>query len=456
MGSPFRSKTKPLKVGERHRADPSSAARARLFGACAMSAAAAASQGTGEDEFEILCGDQEALRREWNRVRTERERTSSPGAGASPAGSSERSSGRADGSDSDSVVEGETHEWEEARSKRRKTDRGNEGRGQHSRTGNQDGSARANHANGWGSWFWQGFETVKLHDYLKRLAELRRRRAAQHSEQAHAQARREQETNADYDERWNTVAGFWRRKMAQNRDYVPSKRKKERSRSRGTGPDAPRPHGRSGTGSSKSYANWYSWRAQSSKSGDEFHRAGPSTTQRSESSAEAKESPGFRRPWEGGSAPHTARRAHAQATPHRSSGQNTQQHSNMPQPQNGSDKVQGVQDRARERVENLRTQQQEQAMQDATREKMRERVSKKLDGLRRPHVTAHLLLRAVGVSVEGGHCPTKKQIDVAMKKAMLRYHPDRCRGSHIPLEKQVESEEIFKLLNQIRQADARV
>lgn len=427
-----------------------------------MSAAASVPPGAGEDDLEVLCGDQEALRREWNRIRTERERTSSPGTGASPAGSNEKCSDRGDASDSDSLVEGETREWEEARSKRRKTNRRDEGNRRGTSYDSQEDPARKNSTNGWGSWFWQGFETVKLHDYLKRLAELRRRRAAQHAEEAHARTPKGQETHTEFDERWNTVAGFWRRKMAQNRDFVPSKRRKERTRTREKGPETPRSHGRSGSGSARTYANWYSWRAQSSKSGEEFQRAGSSTAHRPEASTEARQQPGFKRSREGAYASHSPHGAHDRSPPHQSPPQHSQSppqhsqsHNHTPQTETVGGRTNDVQDRVRERVENLRTQQQVQAMHNATREQVRETVSKKLDFLRRPHVTSHVLLRAVGVSVEGGHCPTKKQIDVAMKKAMLRFHPDRCRGSHVPLEKQVESEEIFKLLNQRRQADSR-
>lgn len=397
--------------------------------------------------------DQESLRREWNRVREERFGRSKcadrePGCGWNESDPRARVE-----NDSDSVMEGETREWEEARSKRKEGRKRTRTR----REGDEkDGKKESDEGNRWGSWFWQGFDTVKLHDYLKRLAEIRKKRAEQHEAEFRSKGKRKQEANNDFDERWNTVAGFWRRKMAQNRDYTPQKKKKERSRTKEKVPESSRNHPKAPSNRHTAYANWYSWRAHTDSEGTQPQHEGepktasatPDSRERGNSRGQSfeKSSPEFSRPC---TAPNST------GSHHSTKGQHSTQHTKTPGSPYEESKERHVELRVKERVENLRNQQKELALQEATREQLRDAINKKLERFRQPHVTIHVLLRAVGIPVEGGHRPSKKQVDAAMKKAMLRFHPDRCRGSHVTLEKQVESEEIFKLLNQRRQADVR-
>ena len=57
-----------------------------------------------------------------------------------------------------------------------------------------------------------------------------------------------------------------------------------------------------------------------------------------------------------------------------------------------------------------------------------------------------MLLRALNISVEGGHLATDKQIEKAYKKATVQFHPDKHVTSD--LARQIEAEETFKMLSE--------
>lgn len=57
-----------------------------------------------------------------------------------------------------------------------------------------------------------------------------------------------------------------------------------------------------------------------------------------------------------------------------------------------------------------------------------------------------MLLRALNISVEGGHLATDKQIEKAYKRATVQFHPDKHVTSD--LARQIEAEETFKMLSE--------
>lgn len=105
--------------------------------------------------------------------------------------------------------------------------------------------------------------------------------------------------------------------------------------------------------------------------------------------------------------------------------------------------------RQKERVEEMRETQKKNVETINLKEHLRAEVRKELDKLEVIHTDMVSLLRALGIRVGAGFCPTSHEINAAYKQALLKFHPDRASKNDV--RQQVEAEEKFKLVSRLKE-----
>ncbi|KAL5723292.1 hypothetical protein ACHQM5_006707 [Ranunculus cassubicifolius] len=108
-----------------------------------------------------------------------------------------------------------------------------------------------------------------------------------------------------------------------------------------------------------------------------------------------------------------------------------------------------VERRQRERLEEMRETQKKNTETINMKEQLRAQIRKELVRLELIHTDMISLLRALGIPVGTGFCPTTQEVNAAYKKALLKFHPDRASKTDIQL--QVEAEEKFKLISRLKE-----
>ncbi|XP_078178266.1 uncharacterized protein LOC144572536 [Carex rostrata] len=105
--------------------------------------------------------------------------------------------------------------------------------------------------------------------------------------------------------------------------------------------------------------------------------------------------------------------------------------------------------RQKQRLEEIRQSQKKVEEMVNLKEKIRAEVRKELEVMERRYGTMASILRALGVTVEGGPCPLSHQVNAAYKQAIRRFHPDRFSTSDI--HEQVKAEETFKFVSRLKE-----
>ncbi|KAK1269734.1 hypothetical protein QJS04_geneDACA005284 [Acorus gramineus] len=105
--------------------------------------------------------------------------------------------------------------------------------------------------------------------------------------------------------------------------------------------------------------------------------------------------------------------------------------------------------RQKQRVEEIRETQKKDEETINLKEKLRMEIRKELALLELKHRDLASVLRGLGINVGGGLFPGPSEVNVAYKKALLKFHPDRA--SRLDLRQQVEAEEKFKLISRLKE-----
>jgi hypothetical protein len=120
-----------------------------------------------------------------------------------------------------------------------------------------------------------------------------------------------------------------------------------------------------------------------------------------------------------------------------------------------ADRQAAVAARQREKLEAYRDRLASATSAEADRDRLRAAVRADLAQREAGCATLADLLRALGVTVEGGGAPTAQQLASAYKRALLRYHPDRAATRAADERERVHAEEVFKLVTQRFEHEAR-
>ncbi|KAL3824003.1 hypothetical protein ACJIZ3_020032 [Penstemon smallii] len=105
--------------------------------------------------------------------------------------------------------------------------------------------------------------------------------------------------------------------------------------------------------------------------------------------------------------------------------------------------------RQKERLEEIRNTQKEDEENMNMKEVIRAEVRKDLKKLEVSCRNMASLLHCLGILVGGWPNPLPQEVQIAYKKALLTFHPDRASRSDI--RQQVEAEEKFKLINRLKE-----
>lgn len=110
-----------------------------------------------------------------------------------------------------------------------------------------------------------------------------------------------------------------------------------------------------------------------------------------------------------------------------------------------------IEAKQRQRVADVRTQLQLNESTMDLKERERGRILPRLEGLARSCYDMASLLRKLDVTIEGGSNPTSAQVLTAIKKANLKFHPDRvAKYAKGDVRRLVEAEEAFKIINTLK------
>lgn len=105
--------------------------------------------------------------------------------------------------------------------------------------------------------------------------------------------------------------------------------------------------------------------------------------------------------------------------------------------------------RQKERLEEIRESEKKGKETENLKERFRAEVTKELVILEHKYKDMASLLRGLGISVAGGPYPMTHEVNVAYKRALLKFHPDRA--SKTSIRQQVEAEEKFKLISRLKE-----
>ncbi|KAF9624444.1 hypothetical protein IFM89_011452 [Coptis chinensis] len=105
--------------------------------------------------------------------------------------------------------------------------------------------------------------------------------------------------------------------------------------------------------------------------------------------------------------------------------------------------------RQKERVEEMRETQKKNVETINLKDQLRAEVRKELHRMELVYTDMVSLLRALGIRVGTGFCPSSREVNAAYKQALLKFHPDRA--SRTDVRQQVEAEEKFKLVSRLKE-----
>lgn len=116
-----------------------------------------------------------------------------------------------------------------------------------------------------------------------------------------------------------------------------------------------------------------------------------------------------------------------------------------------------VEAKVRQRVEDFRTQLQLNESTMGLKEQERERFLPRLKCLARTCPDMASFLRKLDITIEGGSNPTSSQVEAAIKRAKVKFHPDSVsktskgdEGDEGDVRRIVEAEETFKIIDSLR------
>ncbi|KAL2644709.1 hypothetical protein R1flu_012296 [Riccia fluitans] len=110
-----------------------------------------------------------------------------------------------------------------------------------------------------------------------------------------------------------------------------------------------------------------------------------------------------------------------------------------------ADRKQEMERKQKQRVQELRLNQMKAEKDMDEKEQLRGRVRERLEFLASRCTDLASLLRQLGIKVEGGSNPSEAQVNAAVKRALVTFHPDRVGDGDV--KRLVEAEETFKLIN---------
>ncbi|KAJ6817685.1 uncharacterized protein M6B38_410380 [Iris pallida] len=105
--------------------------------------------------------------------------------------------------------------------------------------------------------------------------------------------------------------------------------------------------------------------------------------------------------------------------------------------------------RQKERLEEIRESEKKGKETESLKERFRAEVTKELVMMEHKYKDMASLLRGLGIPVAGGPYPMTHEVNVAYKRALLKFHPDRATKTNI--RQQVEAEEKFKLISRLKE-----